>query len=461
MISIEQIVCPPTRPHKKKHSRIPGSFKTVHKYPSSARFAFGPYRAFADRAANAAISPLPPLFYWYAGKRGTSLMPRKLKRNEQMKQFFAALLMTLSAALLVNPALGQSTNDQLAFQRAQHLQRGINTSMWFAQSPGNYSVEKLRTFTTGDDIALIRRMGFDHIRLSIDPVPLLAWLKAPDMPNPFMTELDRVVKTVTDQKLAVIIDIHPESSYKAQLFQGTESVDHFAALWRALAKHFSSTDPDLVFFEIMNEPEQSDPYRWQGIESFIGTQIRKEAPNHTIIAAGAHWSGLEDLLALEPIAVSDVIYTFHDYEPFPFTHEGATWTDPRVVPLRSVPYPSTPEAVQPNLSQEPTLAAQYWVEQYGLDRWDAQRIEADMAFAARWSQLHHAPVYCGEFGVLRYYANPTMRVQWLHDMRVAFEKHHIGWAMWDYQTNFGIVTKKDGKTVPDPAVVKALGLKMP
>lgn len=86
-------------------------------------------------------------------------------------------------------------------------------------------------------------------------------------------------------------------------------------------------------------------------------------------------------------------------------------------------------------------------------------MDATLGFAEKWSDLHHAPVYCGEFGVLRDYVDPAMRAQWVHDMRVAFEKHKIGWVMWDYQANFGVVTKKDGKTVPDPAIVKALGLK--
>ncbi|QNI30248.1 cellulase family glycosylhydrolase [Alloacidobacterium dinghuense] len=370
-------------------------------------------------------------------------------------------LITLSFAVyFVIAGLTSSAEDMLAFKRAQHLQRGINASIWFAQSSGNYSVERLRTFTTSDDIALIRQLGFDHIRVSIDADPLLPWLRDPET-TPFVAELDRAVKIMLDQQLAVIIDIHPESSYKAQLLRGTEGVEHFAALWRALAKHFASTDPELVFFEIMNEPEQDDPYRWQGIESFVGQQIRQAAPNHTIIAAGAHWSGLEDLMMLEPIALANVIYTFHDYEPFPFTHQGATWTSSQVLPLRSVPYPSTPEAVQPNVNQEPTLAGQFWVEQYGLNRWDAQRVDATLAFAEKWSNLHHAPVYCGEFGVLRDYVDPAMRAQWVHDMRVAFENHKIGWAMWDYQENFGVVTKKDGKAVPDPAIVNALGLKMP
>ena len=47
-------------------------------------------------------------------------------------------------------------------------------------------------------------------------------------------------------------------------------------------------------------------------------------------------------------------------------------------------------------------------------------------------------------------------------MRVALEKNKIGWAMWDYQENFGLVTKTNGgPAVPDPAIVEALGLKMP
>ncbi|MBX6358940.1 MAG: cellulase family glycosylhydrolase [Acidobacterium ailaaui] len=374
------------------------------------------------------------------------------------KTVFLLAWMLFSAGL---PSWAQSEGNDLAFQRAEHLRHGINASMWFAQSPGNYSVERLRTFTTTEDIALMRQLGFDHVRLSIDAQPLMEWLHSPDHATPFMHELDNTVQAMLEQNLAVILDVHPESDFKAQLRQGNEGVENFARLWRALAKHFADTNPDLVFFEILNEPEQEDPYRWQGIESYIAEQIRQAAPEHTMIATGAHWSGLEDLLMLEPIALPNVIYTFHDYEPFPFTHQGATWTASQVRPLRNVPYPSTPQAIEHNLPQEPTLAAQYWLEQYGLDQWNAERIDKTLSFAERWSQMYHAPVYCGEFGVLRDHADPAMRAQWLHDMRVGLEKHHIGWAMWDYQANFGIVTKKDGKAVPDPEIVKALGLKMP
>jgi endoglucanase len=367
------------------------------------------------------------------------------------------LAFILFPTLLMPACTSAQQKDELAFQRAQHLRHGINTSDWFAQS-SDYSVQRLRTFTTPDDIRLIHHLGFDHIRLSIDADPLLAWQRKQPNGTAFMEELDSVVKLALEQKLAVVIDVHPQTRYKQSLLQGDEPVKHFAMLWRSLATHFAPFDPDYVFFEIMNEPEQPDTYRWQGIQALLAQQIRSAAPNHTIIACGARWSGLEDLLPLQPLALPNIIYTFHDYEPFAFTHQGATWTDPAVQPLRNVPYPSTPENVAKNLEQEPTLAAQFFVQQYGLARWDAQRIDVTLSFAERWSQLHRAPVYVGEFGVHRPYADPAMRAQWIRDMRTMLETHHLGWAMWDYQDNFGAVTKKDGHTTPDPAVIEALGL---
>jgi aryl-phospho-beta-D-glucosidase BglC (GH1 family) len=369
------------------------------------------------------------------------------------------LLATILFPTLLIPCCrtsAQQTSD-LAFVRAQHLRRGINTSDWFAQS-SDYSVQRLRTFTTPDDIRLIHQLGFDHIRVSIDADPLLAWQRKEPNGIAFMNELDAIVKLALEQKLAVVIDLHPQSHYKQSLLQGDEPVQRFAMLWRTLATHFAPLDPDYVFFEIMNEPEQPDTYRWQGIQSLVAEQIRSAAPNHTIIACGARWSGLEDLLRLQPLALANIIYTFHDYEPFAFTHQGATWTDPAVQPLRDVPYPSTPENIAKNLDQEPTLAGQFFVEQYGLARWDAHRIDITLSFAERWSQLHKAPVYVGEFGVHRHYADPAARAQWLKDMRTMLERHHLGWAMWDYQDNFGAVTKKEGHTIPDPAIIEALGL---
>ena len=63
--------------------------------------------------------------------------------------------------------------------------------------------------------------------------------------------------------------------------------------------------------------------------------------------------------------------------------------------------------------QEPTLAGQFFVEQYGLAGGMRQRVDATVDFAERWSKPYGVPVYCGEFGVHRPYADAAMRAQWL------------------------------------------------
>jgi hypothetical protein len=55
-----------------------------------------------------------------------------------------------------------------------------------------------------------------------------------------------------------------------------------------------------------------------------------------------------------------------------------------------------------------------------------------------------------------------MRATWIHDVRTALEADNIGWTMWDYRGNFGVVDKNPGQpAVPDKDTVEALGLKMP
>ena len=88
-----------------------------------------------------------------------------------------ALVLLFLSILPAISAIAQDLGSGIAFARAQHLRRGINTAMWFAQA-NDYSPQRLRTFITSDDIALIARMGFDHCRLSVDVDPLIEWQRA-------------------------------------------------------------------------------------------------------------------------------------------------------------------------------------------------------------------------------------------------------------------------------------------
>ena len=351
----------------------------------------------------------------------------------------------------------------VAARRAQNLRHGINLSNWFQAGgdPAGLTQQHFDTAITDDDLALIKAMGFDHVRIAINPAPLFRRGQADQLPADYLGYLDTAVNKVLAHGLAVELDIHASGDFKHSLAVDDRFVQDFADFWTGLARHYATTDPDKVFFEILNEPELSDPYRWYGIETKIAGAIRAAAPHHTIIATGAHYSDNDDLLFLDPLRDANVIYTFHFYESHVFTHQGASWGETYWHFLRGVPYPSTPENVQDaaKLVDDPVFRLR--VIRYGTDRWNAERIDSEIGQAADWARHWGVTAICNEFGVYIKVSDPQQRATWLTDVRTALEKHGIGWTMWDYDGGFNAVTRTNGAATPDPVTVKALGLTLP
>ena len=374
---------------------------------------------------------------------------------------------TLFLLVIVFPvaAFGQgqdrSAEVQTALARAQHLKRGINVSHWFSQSANDYSAQHTASYTDDDDIALVAHMGFDNIRLSIDATPLEHGPLGKDGLNAeFMARLDHALDTMLADGLAVQVDLHPEEAYKMPLRTSNVAVDRLTMLWRKLAAHYATRDPNRVFFEIMNEPEQNDPYRWAGIQARVAAAIREVAPQHTIIATGPNYSDIVDLLGQHPLPDGNVIYNFHFYDPHEFTHQGAGWGTPWWSYTHGILYPATESSMRELVKEVPDAANRYALEQYWLDHWDAHRIRLLIDEAAAWGGTNHVPLICNEFGVFREDADENSRNAWIRDVRTALEADGIGWAMWDYRGSFGVVFKEQGTTArPDPATVEALGLK--
>jgi endoglucanase len=373
-------------------------------------------------------------------------------------------LFFLSFLFVTPPSFSQSSADSsAAFRRAQHLRRGINLSEWFAQvhDPKGYTKEHFEAWNTWQDIALIKAMDFDHVRLSVNPHPMFRRKQADQIPADYLGYLDAALKMILDQGLAVEIDVHPDSDFKQKLATDDDFVEQFTDFWRGLAQHYSNLDPNLVFFEVLNEPEARDSYRWYGIQTRVAAAIRERAPQHTILVAGARWSDDDDLLFAEPLRDPNIIYIFHFYEPHIFTHQGATWGENYWHFLKALPYPSDLESARKVAEQVPDPVRRHAVIRYGAGHWNAARIDTEFEQVVAWAKRGNVPVTCNEFGVYRKAANPQDRAAWISDVRKSLEEHGIGWTMWDYSGGFGVVTKQNGIATPDEVTVKALGLNMP
>ena len=373
-----------------------------------------------------------------------------------IRKWIAAIFFLASLSLTQSSPTSSVPPAHLA-----HLRRGVNLSEWFAQvyDPKGYTKDHFENWTTSSDIALIKSAGFDHVRLSVNPQPMMDAARRQNGTAEYFGYLDAAVKMILDAGLAVEIDMHPDSDFKAKL-KDDDFVERFADYWRMVAQHYSSWDSDRVFFEILNEPEMRDPYRWYGVEAKLAAAIRQSAPAHTIIAPGARWDDDDDMLFLEPLRDPDVIYVFHFYEPHIFTHQGATWGAYYWRWLKGLHYPSSPENAAQVAEAVPEAVHRLDVIRYGQDHWDASRIDAEINQAAEWAKKNNVPLICNEFGVFRNFSEPQDRAAWIKDVRTSLERHKIGWAMWDYSGSFGVVTKKDGNAaVLDENVTKALGLK--
>jgi aryl-phospho-beta-D-glucosidase BglC (GH1 family) len=301
-------------------------------------------------------------------------------------------------------------------------------------------------------------MGIQFIRFPFDPVLLTPGGSNSSDNRQIWKRLDDALDMVQNAGLAVDFVVFPTDEYKRGLTT-EDGARQFILLWQILAKHFSDRDPDRFFFEVINEPRVEHSSKWIRIEIEVIKTIRQIDSRHTILASGANWDGLEELLARDALPDPNIIYTFHFYEPFPFTHQGATWGASELAFYKGIPYPATPELLAQKIKSIQDDTARYRLYLYSAGGWNRAGIRQRLAFAADWGRERHVPVICNEFGAYRDTTPADSRARYLEDVRSGLEKNGIGWAMWDWSGNFGLVSRKDGEVMPDAAIARALGLK--
>ena len=112
----------------------------------------------------------------------------------------------LSAALVVAMNLESASllNDSLlpALKGG-----GINLSHWWAQAHGgDYSDRRLKTWMTEKDAELIRKMGFKHVRFTLEPRAIWNEASPGSLPKERLEMLRKSVTWYTSRGLVVILD---------------------------------------------------------------------------------------------------------------------------------------------------------------------------------------------------------------------------------------------------------------
>jgi endoglucanase len=356
-------------------------------------------------------------------------------------------------------------------ERYAHLSKGINLAFWF-WLPQTEEEDDIQSRFRDTDFSFLAEAGFTFVRLPIDLSYLLDESEPDLMNDTHLAEVDTALDRLLAAGLSVVVDIHSTASpeenspvYSEKLEKDHAFLALFAAFWEAFAGHLARHDSERIFLELLNEPLfEGEAEDWPPMLAEIAAAARRGAPEHTLLVSGTQWSNIDGLVQLEPLADRNIIYYFHFYEPLTFTHQGADWAGPEVLTLHDIPYPSSPELVQKALSLTESYRDRQTITAYGNETWNYDRIRERIQQAADWAKEHHVRLLCDEFGAYGETIPSAQRAVWVKDVRLALESFEIGWAMWEYDGDFALVTR--GQTVsgvvitPDQYLMDALGLKL-
>lgn len=350
------------------------------------------------------------------------------------------------------PKVGSLTErgvePQISVSVPRQLKRGLNLSRW-------WEAEHDRALDDSD-IRLIRELGFDFVRLPLDPTALGSEDGKGEMQADKLAALRHDLEALTKAELSVVLDLHPKDDFQRRLTAAPPEESHriLDNFWRGLSSTVMDFPPELLLLDLLNEPK-FETSRWWDVQGKLIESLRPVYPHNSFVATASPDSGWWQLDRLEPYQDKNVIYGFHFYEPMTLTHYQLEWEkdyDPTRAAI-PVPYPVDLSDPVAQKIDDPTVRA------YLQRGWNGEKLSGLVDKIAAWGKKHKATLACLEFGVYSKNVSEQSRMGWLRDMCEAFEKNGIPWAMWEYKGPFGLLPSNASHgDPPSPSVINALRL---
>ena len=250
----------------------------------------------------------------------------------------------------------------------------------------------------------IRRGGFDFVRLNLQA---FRFMDSSNRLDPaWLAKLDDVVSEAQKAGLGIIIDEHDFNPCSEDLDVCRTKL---SAFWQQVAPRFAKA-PRNVAFELLNEPhDKLNGEPWNLLFAEELAIVRQTNPTRIVVVGPTHWNSVKDLPQLKLPADRNLLVTFHYYEPFHFTHQGAGWV-PEVTHLHGITWGSAAERAA---------------------------LKADFDTVRTWSAANHRPILLGEFGAYDKSGTPVdLRVAYTSAVRCDAERHGFGWAYWQFDSDF-------------------------
>ena len=332
--------------------------------------------------------------------------------------------------------------------------RGVNLTGWFQPDQAG----RLPFSRFGEqDFRNLSALGVEGIRLPVNFAALVGPGPQYTIDPRALAFLDEAIKQALASGFKLVLDNHSDP-LDPRIQHDLEGF--LKALWNQLALHYVDW-PTGLLYEIQNEPHKIGEGDWARIQEHVLQVLRVQDAGRLVVVTGADWGSLKAMTALPRYADKNLIYTFHFYDPFVFTHQGAGWTD--LKDLSGVAFP-------PKGKKAPDLPASLrgnWLAKSLSDYYAADPVPLmarTFDQAAAFARERGVPIWCGELGVYNLRSDPADRVAWYRTVRGLLEDRGIPWTSWDYKDTFGLFQKGSAEVFEQDLnlpLVQALGFNVP
>ena len=312
--------------------------------------------------------------------------------------------------------------------------KGVNLSNWLEPW---YGLSVSSNFFGRQDFEDMKSMGVEIVRV---PIHFEAFSsRDPDfvVDEKLWKIIDEAVGWCTELKLYMIIDMHNDCNGATKTRPDVEVM--LNKIWPQIAERYKNSS-EYTLYEIHNEPHfksgnlNADIAKWGKIQGRILKLIRTIDTKHTVIVGAENWNNIEALLKLPDYEDYNIIYNFHDYSPFFFTHQGAAWTD--LKNIKNIPFPYDKDKMPPFPKKESPSVKQLY-DNYEHDS-SEEVICKPLDYAVNFANKRKVALMCNEFGVDMTHPDKQERINWYSLKNKWMDERNIIRISWDYKASFGI-----------------------
>jgi endoglucanase len=165
------------------------------------------------------------------------------------------------------------------------------------------------------------------------------------------------------------------------------------------------------------------------------------------IVGSTNYNGIDAMVQLRKVPGDNkIIYTFHFYQPYLFTHQGAPWDQEKTF-IKGLPYPYEPASMPAKPNRQMSSDMHYNYDHYS-ERASRAFIDARIKLVNEWIQVNKVPVICTETGAIGTIPK-QYRENYFNDVMYVMKSYGIPAMIWDLDQTFKII---DGDKQPIGAV---------